>query len=503
MGCPTRSFDPEETEMISAAANVGDDVLLEDDEDDDSIDRSYVIGLVLHLVQQQRGTTSMAAVPHSEDCDGSGNLEPESDPQVDALCTLWDLTMRPAVCQLVAELHIVDILVTYVSSSEFSTRTQELALGVLGNLAWDQQLTADIARKPEFVHTCVRIVMTETEIGLLSEAVRLIAVAVAHTEAGRPFYEALDDSVVLNQILCIWFNTLNPELQERASSLIHTLIFYNDRLLAQFLSLHLVPIAVDLLASHFDHSAPSETGLEALLRIFEKLASSQLSLGQLQQGEDATLALLKVTKQSHNADATSAAIVVLANLGPSSCVGAWVASDWELVEMLVDAATSAAQEVRVATWWLLLWGLTRLSPPQPSESEPVAPSPPPLSTASQRVVLCLARRAAALTDCARDLLRQCVEPIEPKPGVSADDDGDNDSDNDNDEEDNEATAAVVVSCIKRLANILASHQDWTAEALEDDCDDFNEDDSQLDNVAVLDAARRHLDALLTALTTGL
>ena len=115
--------------------------------------------------------------------------------------------------------------------------------------------------------------MTCTHAGPLREVMRVLSMLVANSpqEAGgaKLYDDVLHDDVLLNQVLCILFNTLDQELVTRTSSLLNCLIYYHPDLTLELLPLQIIPISLYLL-SEPDKLAP--TALPQIVRLLHTLS---------------------------------------------------------------------------------------------------------------------------------------------------------------------------------------------------------------------------------------
>jgi len=211
------------------------------------------------------------------------------------------------------------------------------------------------------VESTVNVLMTKNHVGVLLEVTRVLATAVTHGEVSAPLREHVSGQEVLGRLLVLWFNTLNPQLQERTSSLLHTLMFYSSEVATALIRMHAVPLANDLLSSHMDDAHPDIAAIEALLRMLDVIttlddaAESSAVAGLVET-------LVRVVGRVESSEAIASSVVVLANMGARETVGTHLSQDASALEKTCDilAAIDTAMDVRCASWWLVHWCLQRV-----------------------------------------------------------------------------------------------------------------------------------------------
>ena len=130
-----------------------------------------------------------------------------------ALKRLWDMSVDADVCVLLCELRAVQTLEDLLLE-QHAPRMQEVILGLLGNMAAETAVAAAVVTRAPLVRRLAELLMTSPHPAPLRELMRLLAVLVASQPSGasHAIVTLIVDDVLLNQLLCIWFNTLDPQL---------------------------------------------------------------------------------------------------------------------------------------------------------------------------------------------------------------------------------------------------------------------------------------------------
>ena len=130
-----------------------------------------------------------------------------------ALKRLWDMSVDADVCVLLCELRAVQTLEDLLLE-QHTPRMQEVILGLLGNMAAETAVAAAVVTSAPLVRRLAELLMTSPHPAPLRELMRLLAVLVASQPSGasHAIVTLIVDDVLLNQLLCIWFNALDPQL---------------------------------------------------------------------------------------------------------------------------------------------------------------------------------------------------------------------------------------------------------------------------------------------------
>ena len=131
---------------------------------------------------------------------------------------------------------------------------------------------------------------------MLRELVRLLAVLVACKQGGGAapsdvLVSMIVDDVVLNQVLCIWVNSLDQELVTRTGVLLNNMIYYQPSLLGLLVDVQVVPIAVKLAA---DPSMLPPAAVPELVRLLHALSVDDKASALIARQPDASAHLLSL-----------------------------------------------------------------------------------------------------------------------------------------------------------------------------------------------------------------
>lgn len=148
-----------------------------------------------------------------QDNDGSRGAHAAAQRRLTALKRLWDMSVDAGVCVLLCELRAVQTLEDLLLE-QHAPRMQEVILGLLGNMAAETAAAAAVVTSAPLVRRLAELLMTSPHPAPLRELMRLLAVLVASQQSGasHAVVTLIVDDVLLNQLLCIWFNTLDPQL---------------------------------------------------------------------------------------------------------------------------------------------------------------------------------------------------------------------------------------------------------------------------------------------------
>ena len=141
-----------------------------------------------------------------------------------------------------------------------------------------------------------QMLMTSSNPALLRELVRLLAVLVACKQGGGAapsdaLVSMIVDDVLLNQIVCIFINSLDEELVTRTSVLLNNMIYYQPRLVALLVDVQMVPIVVRLAA---DPSMLPPAAVPELVRLMHSLSVDDTASALMAQQPDAPAHLLSL-----------------------------------------------------------------------------------------------------------------------------------------------------------------------------------------------------------------
>lgn len=164
-------------------------------------------------------------------------------------CVLWDLAANETHAELMVQNLVLEVLLANLSVSQ-SARVTEISLGIIGNLACHEILRNNISNTEGLIEIIVDKLFLD-DIPCLSEACRLLTLCLQGIE-GLPWAEAVQPENVLNRILWIAENTLNPQLIEKSVGMLLAVLECQTEvrslLLPGLMKLGLPKILINLLA---------------------------------------------------------------------------------------------------------------------------------------------------------------------------------------------------------------------------------------------------------------
>ncbi|KAJ0084708.1 hypothetical protein Patl1_30525 [Pistacia atlantica] len=132
-------------------------------------------------------------------------------------CVLWDLTASVTHAELMVQNLVLEVLLANLMVSQ-SVRVTEIILGIIGNLACHEVLMKHIVSTNGLIQIIVdQLFLDDTK--CLNEACRLLTSCLKSSEP-VVWAEALQSEHILQRILWITENTLNPHLMEKSVGLL-------------------------------------------------------------------------------------------------------------------------------------------------------------------------------------------------------------------------------------------------------------------------------------------
>ncbi|XP_031281745.1 uncharacterized protein LOC116140246 [Pistacia vera] len=132
-------------------------------------------------------------------------------------CVLWDLTASVTHAELMVQNLVLEVLLANLMVSQ-SVRVTEIILGIIGNLACHEVLMKHIVSTNGLIQIIVdQLFLDDTK--CLNEACRLLTSCLKSSEP-IVWAEALQSEHILQRILWITENTLNPHLMEKSVGLL-------------------------------------------------------------------------------------------------------------------------------------------------------------------------------------------------------------------------------------------------------------------------------------------
>jgi hypothetical protein len=312
------------------------------------VERSFIEALVCKLrdedVDKEEEPDCSEDSEHEDDggdAAGEKSAGAASRGRLFALKRLWDLSVSESICALLSELSIVPVIEHVLVAPNSSPRVQEMCLGVLGNCASGcSQFEEAIVKSAALVRRLAELLMTSPHPAPLRELMRLLAVLVAQRKQLGPeddLVALIVDDVLLNQTLCILFNTLDPELVTRTAAFLNCLIYYYPRLVDVLVRLGTISITCGLLSSPSD-LAPS--AVSELLRLLQALSCHDEAAELIRaEAESGHVLLSLLIDLSDDTDAL-AACEILENVFALSLSTPETAHTHRVAEMTVTQVTA-------------------------------------------------------------------------------------------------------------------------------------------------------------------
>jgi hypothetical protein len=248
--------------------------------------------------------------------------------QEEAGCVLWDLASDSGHAQFLVQQHICAVVLA-VLSVPHSDRINEIALGILANVACHKETAGQVTDWPG-LRAKVGEILQANDPPTLTELCRLLSAGL-HSGGGgaAAWVEGLQSDGVLERLLWIAENTNHPPLQEKSLEVLLALV--SSPTLAKLLNLGLPARLTRMLGAELEQDQEEKGGvaLDLLLQIGEALSLDATACMQLVQDSALFCTVGKVVRSAVREDMGSAVgsgIILMANL---------VSGDRALVDSLV------------------------------------------------------------------------------------------------------------------------------------------------------------------------
>ncbi|XP_024515401.1 protein SAAL1 isoform X1 [Selaginella moellendorffii] len=275
------------------------------------VDPSYVIHLIREMIPQSSCDEFDATEDTAKD-----------DPSAEAGCVLWDLAANDSLAKLMVDNYILDVILGILQAPK-SDRIREICLGILGNLAFHEELSGVIAENRELLSTVV-LQLFVTDAQTLVETCRLINVGL-HSKQIENWIGEINTQETLEHILWIAENTLNEQLVEKVLELLLTMVDSEKKTAAVFLpglvKSGIVSLLAKLTTSQVEGITQGSilTGsvLESLLQLALEVSLSDEFSGSIADDNELKAAVFQVVHLSWKDEVGVAAVtamVLVANL---------------------------------------------------------------------------------------------------------------------------------------------------------------------------------------------
>ncbi|KAK2173514.1 hypothetical protein NP493_870g02016 [Ridgeia piscesae] len=163
-------------------------------------------------------TTLMKLIQAVDSENESKDAKPTSDSGLDLedglqdeLCNLWDMSMNPEVVSFLQDFKAVDILTGVIAKSQ-APRATEICVGILGNMACNEQACKEITAHDRLVELLL-LLLESPDVPTLIELTRLLRVCVSMETALNTWTTAIKKSEsIFASILFILQSSTNNDL---------------------------------------------------------------------------------------------------------------------------------------------------------------------------------------------------------------------------------------------------------------------------------------------------
>eukprot|EP01119_Soliformovum_irregulare_P022171 TRINITY_DN7531_c0_g1_i1.p1 TRINITY_DN7531_c0_g1~~TRINITY_DN7531_c0_g1_i1.p1 ORF type:complete len:438 (+),score=91.27 TRINITY_DN7531_c0_g1_i1:82-1395(+) len=347
-----------------------------------TIDKSHILECLIKLMpaEQQDSVQSMQQMRSFDtkqliemECDLSEvQLSEESkqteckksleEEKIEAGCCLWDLTLLPEQSTFLHEHHIIPLLI--YNLNRFvpplpSSRLCEICLGILANMASVEAINQELCKRKDLDSTMNYYLFHSKDPALLTELMRLLTVGVSMESTKQYWIHFTSKDKILRQILSIFRNTLNENLMERTSSLLHYVLYTSHQVLFKLIDFSLIPAIIEVLT----HDGVIGFHLSAhiadlVLRLLEVCSLQSHYYKYLEENSEVAKNLVqcicKTIMDYESSSVISTATVVLANMGleDPQLIQQFIQSRMVL-KTLMDQIPTEDEELQAGLWQLL------------------------------------------------------------------------------------------------------------------------------------------------------
>ncbi|GMH12154.1 hypothetical protein Nepgr_013995 [Nepenthes gracilis] len=277
-------------------------------------------------------------------------------------CILWDLAANQYHARLMVENLVLEVLLVNLTTPG-SVRITEISLGIIGNLACHEALMKQIISTKGLMETIIDQVFLD-DTPCLCEACRLLTLGLQGPERAT-WASALQSEHILNRVLWIAENALNPQLVEKSVGLLLAMV-ENQHEVASILlpilkNMRLLEILVNLLSFETgkltsERMPERYPALDSILGAIEALSAvddfSQEICSNKELFRMAT-ELVKLPDKTEIANSCVTSAVLIANiLTDSADLASEMSKDLLFLQCLFDLYpfTSDDFEARNALW---------------------------------------------------------------------------------------------------------------------------------------------------------
>ncbi|XP_052228135.1 protein saal1-like isoform X2 [Dreissena polymorpha] len=200
------------------------------------------------------------------------------------LCKLWDMSMNSEVARFLDEYKALEILTGIIQKSK-APRVIEICIGVLGNMACEQEVCSKMAGDHKFIELVLSMMETRDAPTLVANT-RLISTSLSNTGSRGPWIRAIQRSEeILDHLKFIFSSSTNCDLLQNTAELVDTLLDLETDLCVSWATVDFVESlleateqigssqgeAMELYLHIFQSFSTTESGVEALVAHIDAL----------------------------------------------------------------------------------------------------------------------------------------------------------------------------------------------------------------------------------------
>ncbi|KAK2157414.1 hypothetical protein LSH36_192g03023 [Paralvinella palmiformis] len=212
------------------------------------------------------------AVDQEENAKAEGQMSERGmdldDALQDELCKLWDMSMNPAVVNLLMEFKAIDLLAGVISKSK-APRATEICVGILGNMACTE-VGCKAVSDNKGLRTLMFLLLESPDGMTLVEVTRLIYTCLSSDSVYHLWITSLrENPSVYNSLVFILCSSTNSDLLLHASELIDKIMDTEDNLLIQWSTSDMVQGVLEAIKQ----CSSSKDALDAYLHILQLIST--------------------------------------------------------------------------------------------------------------------------------------------------------------------------------------------------------------------------------------
>ncbi|XP_025086883.1 protein saal1-like [Pomacea canaliculata] len=277
---PTRNPSPPPELQQNEEATLGDSI------GSTAFSKHWLFATLMKLIQEVDKETEAEEGVESE---SDFSVDVDEDLQTE-LCKLWDMSMNTEVAKFLQEFKAIEILTGVISKSK-APRVIEICIGILGNMACDNEVCVEIASNEKLVNLTLALLGNDDPPTLV-ETTRLLYTNLSHQTACQMWLKAIERaSLVQDQVAFIFHSSTNNVLLKNTADFVDVLLDLSDELRHKWATTEMVDSLLEAI-QQTGHKH-SET-LEVFLHVFQLLSTTEPGVEVLvEKGETVLLPLLQ------------------------------------------------------------------------------------------------------------------------------------------------------------------------------------------------------------------